>query len=163
MKIIWIIPSPDINKHEYRVKVLLKHTKLQEMSLSRNCWSICPPKWTKPTEMKTWNPGNRGFNARGNWKLPDSPVVRTQCFHCHDPGSIRGRGTIILKVTDVIHPRGSWIQELPGVMVVGEVPDSSHGKGQSASRRKMKWEVLWQSLCVRWEECYRALRLYGKT
>ena len=35
--------------------------------------------------MKTWNPGNGGFNARGNWKFPGSPVVRTQCFHCHDP------------------------------------------------------------------------------
>ena len=86
MKIIWIIPSPDSNKHEYGVKVLLKHAKLQEMSLSRNYWSMCPPKWSEPTEVKTWNPGNRGFNARGNWKFPGSPVVRTQCFHCHDPG-----------------------------------------------------------------------------
>ena len=32
-------------------------------------------------------------------EFPGRPVVRTQCFHCHGPGSIPGQGTKIMHAT----------------------------------------------------------------
>ena len=32
-------------------------------------------------------------------EFPGRPVVRTQCFHCHGPGSIPGQGNKILQAT----------------------------------------------------------------
>ena len=32
-------------------------------------------------------------------EFPGHPVVRTQCFHCHGPGSIPGQGTKIMQAT----------------------------------------------------------------
>ena len=37
----------------------------------------------------------RSFKIVIMWEFPGGPVVRTQCFHCGDPGSIPGQGTKI--------------------------------------------------------------------
>ena len=38
-----------------------------------------------------------------------SPVLRTQCFHCHGPGSVPGRETKTLKVAQSDQKRNKWM------------------------------------------------------
>ena len=43
---------------------------------------------------------NKRCDQKGTWgSSPGGPVVGTQRFHCHGPGSIPGQGTKILQVT----------------------------------------------------------------
>ena len=39
------------------------------------------------------------YNLKKLSKFPGSPVVKTECFHCWDPGSIPGQRTKILPAT----------------------------------------------------------------
>lgn len=104
--------------------------------------------------MKTWNPGNGGLNARGNWKfLLVVQWLGLNAFTRPWPRlRIPGRGTIILKGTDIILPRGK----------LNSGTSQGHGGGgkfQTAATerteppgRKMKWKVLWQTLYVEGEK-----------
>ena len=36
---------------------------------------------------------SKGSRKSHSWEFPDRPVVRAQCFHCWNPGSIPAQGT----------------------------------------------------------------------
>ena len=43
-------------------------------------------------------------------EFPGRPVVRTQCFHCHGPGSIPGQGTKIMQATQPKKKKKNYTQ-----------------------------------------------------